>query len=461
MQKAEYRKAGLSYTIGSFFNKGVVFLTLPIFTRLLSTDDYGIVSTYNSWVSMVSISINMALHMAVRQAYIEFPEKIDGYLSTIVIFTTMVTGTALLFCIFIGYGSTNNSFLVVMCILQSYASALIEDYSVYLMMKYRYKMRTALMVLPNMLSVIIAVFTIKFVLIDRLYLGRIMPTAFVTMIFGTVVFIAVLRKSKSFDRGYLKYSLSFSVPLIAHGVALTILSQSDRTMITAFVGADKTGVYSVAYNFGMIATVLTTALDGIWQPWYLCRLKSHKDDDIAKTNAMIKVYVLFMTMVMCDIILVAPEILRFLAPKPYWEGVSIIPPIVLANLVTFIYTFYVSVEHYYKKTKLVAVNTLIAAVSNILLNYIFIPICGYEAAAYTTMVSYMISLLIHYNQAKRLEPRLAGAAIYIKEFVMVSAVSAVYYSALDQWIIRWCTAMVLVIIAIIYILKNYGYLLKK
>ncbi len=64
---------------------------------------------------------------------------------------------------------------------------------------------------------------------------------------------------------------------------------------------------------------------------------------------------------------------------------SIIPPIALANYMIFMYTMYVYIEHYYKKTVYITKNTLIAAGLNVILNFILIPKYGYVAAAYTTL----------------------------------------------------------------------------
>lgn len=456
MSEVNYKKAGLYYTIGSFFNKGIAFFTVPIFTRLLSTVDYGTVSTYNSWVSMVSVCIGFTLYMAIRQAFLDYPKKIDQFHSTVTIFITMASGMVFFICLALGIFTDLDTLLPMLCIIQSYASALIEDYSMYLMMQYRFKVRTALMVLPNLLSVIIATLLIKIWATDRMYLGRIFPTVMITSVFGVIVIVSVFRKSRKFSKPLLKYGLAISVPLIAHGVALTLLAQSDRTMITMLVGAEKTGIYSVVYNFSMIATALTTALSGIWQPWYLTRLKNHTDKDFEKINNMTQVYGLFMSMVMCGVILIAPEVLKFLASEPYWEGISIIPPIVLANLVTFVYTFYVDVEHFHKKTKYIAINTIAAAVSNVLLNYIFIPICGYEAAAYTTIVSYGISLVMHYVMAKKLEPQSAGLISYTKQFLLVVAVSFFYYIFIENWILRWGVAIVLGIAILAYLYMKFG-----
>ena len=152
----------------------------------------------------------------------------------------------------------------------------------------------------------------------------------------------------------------------------------------------------------MIATVITTTLEGIWVPWFINKLKMNSRDEI---NVIAKDYINLMTYAMAALILVAPEVVKILANESYWEGISIIPPVVLANYVIFAYSLYVNIEHYYKKTPYVTVNTIIAAVSNIVLNFLFIPKYGYVAAAYTTLASYLISFMLHTRYAKKLEPK--------------------------------------------------------
>ena len=70
-------------------------------------------------------------------------------------------------------------------------------------------------------------------------------------------------------------------------------------------------------------------------------------------------------------------------------------PIVLSMYYAFLYTLPSSVEYYYKKTKLIALGTMLAAGMNILLNAVFIPAFGYVAAAYTTVACYLLYYLLH------------------------------------------------------------------
>lgn len=380
MNENNYKKAGTFYFVGNVFNKGIAFLTVPVFTRILSTSDYGIVTTYNSWIGILSMIMGFALHMSVRMAAVDYKEKLDDFMSSIILFICLssfgsiaiVTGVMKLFHI------NTSIMLVVICMLQAFATATIEDYSSYLMMQYRYKARTAFMILPNLISVLVSIFTIIFILQDNLYLGRIIPTATITTLFGIIVVVLVLRKGKfRINKEYLKYAMAISAPLILHGIALNILSQSDRIMITSLADAAQTGIYSLIYNFSMIATVITTTLEGIWVPWFINKLKAGTREEI---KVVARDYIHLMTYAMESLILVAPEVVKILANENYWEGISIIPPVVLSNFVIFAYSLYVNIEHYYKKTPYITLNTVIAAVSNIILNFIFIPRYGYVAA---------------------------------------------------------------------------------
>ena len=451
MNEISYKKAGTFYFIGNIFNKGISFLTVPVFTRIMSTADYGIVTTYNSWIGILSMLVGFALHTSIRMAAVDYKDKLDDFMSSIILFVTLtsfgitavVAGGIKLLHI------DSNIVLVVICMLQAYASATIEDYSNYLMMKYEYKARTALMILPNFISVVLSVYMIKYVLESDLYLGRIIPTAVVTILFGLVTVFITFKKGKfRINKEYIKYAMAISAPLILHGIALNILSQSDRIMITSLADAAQTGIYSLIYNFSMIATVITTTLEGIWVPWFINKLKLNSRDEI---NVVAKDYINLMTYAMVALILVAPEVVKILANERYWEGISIIPPVVLANYVIFAYSLYVNIEHYYKKTPYIKVNTIIAAASNIVLN--FIPRYGYIAAAYTTLAFYLISFMLHTRYAKKLEPNLYPLKRFLYPLIELLAVTILFYVFEEIFAIRWAI-MIIYILAMFYKERN-------
>lgn len=440
-----YKKASTFYLFGSLFNKGIAFFTVPIFTRLLSTSDYGILTTYNSWISILAMLVGFALHTGIRIAFVDYKEEMKDFMATTTTFTLMSGGLLSVAIIFVSrlISFELNTTLIILCLLQSIATALVEDYSMYLMMQYRYKFRTVLMILPNLISVILSVIAIKYLLTKDLYIGRIVPTALTVIIFGILVCVLVYSKSRCFlNRDYLKYALSFSLPLILHGIALNILSQSDRTMITWLADSSQTGIYSLIYNFSMIATVITTSLEGIWVPWFYNKLQKKIYDEI---NVVAKDYINLMTYCMIGVIMVGPEVVKLLASSNYWDGIKIIPPVVLSNFIIFAYTLYVNIEHYHKKTKGITFNTVIAAITNIILNLLLIPRYGYVAAAFTTLVSYLVSFVLHAYKSKKLEPNLYSITYFALPLMEIVIATVLFYVFMDNSIARWVILIIYVV----------------
>lgn len=435
------KKASLFYLVGTLFNKGIGFLTVPIFTRILTIEDYGIVTTYNSWVSILMVVVSLALYMSVRLSFVDYKDKTSDFLSTILLFT-MVYGSLISLIVFVIASVVLkglNVGVVLLCMLQALGSALIENISQFLMMKYRYRIRTFIMVMPNLISMVVAIFLIRYVLSSNLYLGRIVPTALITFFIGLCLTIFFLPQGQmSLNRKYLSFGLKVSLPLVLHGIALNILSQSDRTMITMIRDVTETGIYGLIYNFSMIATVITTAFEGIWIPFFIKKMNDKKYKDI---NSMVTKYIELMTISMIGVTLLGPEVVKLLATQVYWEGISITPPIVLSNYLIFVYTLYVNVEHYYKKTVFISTNTIIAAVSNILINYFFITWWGYVGAAYSTLISYGISLVLHYMYSRSLNGEVIPFNKIALPTIVLIVVVCVFYLFINTWMIRWFIAL--------------------
>lgn len=441
-----YKKISTYYMVGTLFNQGTSFLTVPIFTRLLTTTDYGVVTTYNSWVSIISMIVSCALLMGVRAAFIDYKKTINDVMATVTTFTLLngLILTGIFSVIAAVFHVSYPEILILICMIHSIGFALLQNYSMYLMMQYRYKPRTALMVLPNFIAVFASLVVIIFFLKKDLYLGRIIPTALSQAVFGASTLFLVYKNSRDlFDKKYLKYTLAISLPLVLHGIALNILSQSDRLMITWLRNASETGIYSLIYNFSMIATVITTSLDGVWVPWFTAKLKNK---EIRAINNRSRDYIEIMTVAMIGLILVGPEIVKLLADKRYWEGISIIPPIVLANYAIFAYTLYVNIEHFHKKTIYIIFNTLIAAGINIVTNYIFIPKFGYMAAAYTTLFSYVVALFLHASYAKKMEKDLYPIRYFIVPILEIIIAVFAFYLFMNSFWIRWILAALFVLI---------------
>ena len=150
------------------------------------------------------------------------------------------------------------------------------------------------------------------------------------------------------------------------------------------------------------------------------------------------------------ITLFAPEIIRILGPEEYYEGIYIIPAVVSGVFFTAVFSLYIRIELYLKKSTSIMIGTVIAAALNLLLNWIFIPIFGYQVAGYTTLVCYMLLSLFHALNLKRL----GYGHIYNNKIIAAMALGlcAAIIACLFTYqlpILRYSLIAVLLIVAIV------------
>ena len=77
-------KAGVWFTVCNFLQKAICMITMPIFTRLLPTEDYGLFTIYQSWYSIVFIFATLNLTGAVvNNGMIKYPDKRAEFISSL------------------------------------------------------------------------------------------------------------------------------------------------------------------------------------------------------------------------------------------------------------------------------------------------------------------------------------------------------------------------------------------
>ena len=202
-------------------------------------------------------------------------------------------------------------------------------------------------------------------------------------------------KGKAFCvKKYWIYALKFNIPLLPHYLSMVVLSSSDRIMISRMVGDAEAGIYSLAYSVSLVMTMFNQALLQTLEPWIYRKLKEGESKDIAGVAYPVFAFIAAINVVL---VLFAPEIIAIFAPESYRDAIWCIPAVSLSCYFMFLYTFFATFEFYYEKTNYIAFASIGGALLNIALNYICILKFGYVAAAYTTLVCYIIFSLMHYR----------------------------------------------------------------
>jgi O-antigen/teichoic acid export membrane protein len=436
-----YTKAGGLYLFGNLFDKAIIFLTIPIFTRILSTSDFGIVNVYLSAVSVLSLIVGLSLGSSIRNAFIDFEEDFDGYISSIFFlsFMNFIVTSAVIIIISYFFVPQLDMFLVILCLIQSFMTFIVNSISIKYMMAVEYVKRSILLAIPNIVITILSIICIVNIESSK-YMGRIIPYVVVMMVIGSFYLYKIFRQGKMLlHKKYYKYAIALSLPLIFHGLSINVLSIADRSMILMYRSAAESGVYSLVYSLSMVATVVTLSIESIWIPWFTNRMQSGEKETI---NSYVVIYIEFVLVIMIAIMMLGPEVLIIMAPREFWIGKVLIPPIVMAAFFIFLYSISVNLEYYYKSTKTIAVNTALAAIVSIGLNIIFIPLYGGTAAAYSTVAAYMLSFVVHYRAARKLDCDLFPIRIYIKPIVILLLAVVTSYFIIDIPYLRWSIVIV-------------------
>ena len=145
-----------------------------------------------------------------------------------------------------------------------------------------------------------------------------------------------------------------------------------------------------------------------------------------------------------------------LGGKTYMEAKYVMPPVAAGCLLQFTYCMYVNVEQYEKRTGGMAVASVLAALVNYVLNYIFIPKFGYIAAAYTTYAGYFSLLIMHMFLVKRIEmSKVYNNVVIFMVSVGTSVLIFLTNFLLDKTIVRYVVILVYVAIFMVLLAKNY------
>lgn len=395
-------KSGIWYIACNFIAKGAVFLSTPLFTRLMSTEDVGLFSNITAWVNILSIITSLELATSVTFAKFEKDINFDEYISSVLVLGATVSLAFYIIAIifheffegFLGVDFLTLNLIFIYCIV----SPALQMIQVKNRVLFQYK-SSSILTISSVLISIISSLALVLLMSNRLT-GRTIGYFGSLIVFNIGIFVYILIKGKRINIQYWKFGLSISIPMIIHLLSGQLLSSCDRIMITKICGSSQNALYSIAYTAATVITVLWTSLNTAWSPWAYDQMDNM---NYKKLKYASRPYVLFFFFFVLAFILFAPEIMLIMGGKPYLEAIYVIPPVVIGMFFQYVYSLYVNIEFFHKKQKYTAVGTTIAALLNLILNWLLIPKFGYVAAAYTTLIGYIALFLIHFCIVKKMQ----------------------------------------------------------
>lgn len=413
------KKATCIFLFCTILQKAISIISTPIFTRLMDTKEYGEFTIYQSWLSLFAIFTTFRLDYDVFNKGMSKYEDKDAYVSTLQILTSVFT--LVWFIFFLIFNKRISSFvglpsLVIIAIfLELFFMSPIAFWTLRERYEFRYKKVAALTITTTVLNILLGVFFV-FIAEDK-GIARILSCIVIQVVFGVFFYIVNVRKSdKIFVVEYAKFALLFNIPLIPHYLSAYILNAVDKIMIQKIVGIPQAGIYGVVYSAGLVMTMITSAINNALIPWQYQSLQCGNMLGIKKCVNKIMVG---LTFVLTVFVVLAPEFMRLFSSDIYYEGVYVIPPVAISVFFVFLYNLVCNAEFYYDKNKFTMIASSVAAIMNIILNFIFINWFSYIAAGYTTLFCYITVAWSHVLYANKIAKKESGNVIYDVKILIV------------------------------------------
>lgn len=435
------------FTISNFSTKLITFFLIPLYTWKLSTSEYGIVDL----LFTISSFIYPLLTLNIVESVFRFSmdkNKEDNK----IIYNGII-------CNIIG---------IVIGILIIPITNIFENYSDYSILFYLYVVslslsqtllvflkgqeKLKLFAIGNIINTtLVALFNIVFLLIFDLsingyFLAYILANVVVIIycfIFGK---IKINLSKSNYDKNLLVNMLKYSIVLLPTSFMWWIINSSDRIMIASLIGNDANGIYAISYKLPSLLTMLATIFN---QAWMFSAITEKDSDDYQKytNNVFSKLFIILSMSAIGLLGIIKPIFSIYVAPD-YYEAWKYVPFLVFGYIFMTLSTFISTSYNVHKDSKGILFSGLFGAITNIFLNFLFIPLLGVSGAALATMFSYIVVFIYRLIDTKKyIKINIDLKHVFLITLVLISCVITYLDTIMN---IVWC------IIALIMILICYG-----
>jgi O-antigen/teichoic acid export membrane protein len=379
---------------GTFVSKVLVFLLMPLYTALLSTEEFGtadiLTQTANLLIPLAALGIGDALFRFALDADADKRKKIFG--SAIgVLLAAMPCLAALIqllrfFDIYDGY-----IWLVFFYICAANLHLVCANYLRACDRTKAFAIQgianTALTILLNILFLVV---------FDMGVLGYVLSVAVSdSLITLAIFFICKLYREIRFDfknTSLVRSMLKFGIPYIPTTMMWMITSASDRFIVTAFSGAAENGLYAAAYK---LPTLISLAGGVFIEAWHFSSVNDAKKEERAKFfSEVYRNYVGIMFMGASLIVAFAKLLTVLLLDESYYSSWQYVPVLSIAMIFSAFSAFMGSVYFLEKRSVRSLITAAVGALTNIVLNFLLIPHFGAMGAAVATVISYLVAFII-------------------------------------------------------------------
>ncbi len=461
-------KASIWAFFASIIQKGIIVLATPIFTRILSSEQFAQYTLYQSWhdIFIIFASLNV-FNYATYSGLSKYDKDKENFIYNAQI---LVTGLTLLCCILyyiihliIGDILKFPLHIIIIMFLDILFFSSFNLWTTKERFDFKYKLSTVLSVIVGTLGPVLGLI-LTYYCSNKGY-GRIYGVAIINILFGLGIYLFnIVKSTLKIKKEYFKFILLYCIPLIPHFLASQVLTRFDRIMISNMTGDGNAGIYGLAYSLSSLMIIFNDAIFKSLTPFTYQSIKSNNNLKLLKKN--INYITIFVAIINFMLVLFAPEIIKVFATQEYYEAIYIIPSVSASVYLMYLFNLFANIEYYYSETKYVTFASIAAAICNVILNLIFIKKFGYIAAGYTTLISYILYAVGHYVFMKKVEKKYTNNySFYDNKSIFLISLLFIFSCLIvipiyNNYFIRYFIIILLFLIIFVY-RRKIIYIFKK
>ena len=400
----EISKHSFIYTLSNFLTKATGLILIPIYTRYLTTSDYGIVSNVLAIINFLSVLYIFGMNAVWGRFFFDFKDKSQEqkrfFGST---FFLLFFGG--LFLNIILSVSGKKLFYIIIPELDFNPFVLLAIWTAFFAVAFNLKLTLFRVRQQSLQFGIISFGRFLITVIATIYAVAILRYGAYGKVFaqfatwGAFFLIALYLLKKdlifNFHSPKLKQAIKYAFGVLPHSLSGSIMNIIDRVILTNIKGLAATGVYTVGFQFGSIMQLIVFSFNLSWSPFFMKTAKEKGEEARTIFSRLSTYYVIVMYIIGLSITLFGADLIYLFTTKNYFKAIDVIPVYVF-NFVIYGFYFMASTKIFYvkKAVKYLAIITFTAAGINIVFNFLLIPGMGMMGAAWARLISSICLFLI-------------------------------------------------------------------
>jgi len=385
-------------------------LLLPIYTRILTPEDYGVIAILRTLVGILVIVFNLGMGSAIFWAYYraENEEEKKKVVGTALLFqfllplilTLLLIVASPFFNKLIFQGDQPLFYLTIVFMTIFFQAGIVIPLAV--LRAKEQPRRYVLLTLSNLILTIF--FSVLLVVFLRLGVLGVLLGSFIG---NFLVYLAslpfVIRYAKlGISLSWLKDMLSFGVPMVPAGLSMWILNSSDRYFLNYFRDLSEVGIYNVGYRVGTLIILVVGAVQLAYAPFIFSVQKKENAKKLYRRFATYYLLIIFFLGLVISVL--SKEVITILIGPKFHASFVIVPFIAFSYVAFGLYNIFATGISLKKKTIYALVSTILASLANLGFNFLLIPKFGMVGAGIATILSFSILMVLMYNFSNRVYP---------------------------------------------------------